>query len=721
MKHFAVTLLIFTFTPLLAMSAATEPDSTQIDEPVELSEFVVKGKLTTLTRSGLVYNMASDERAQSENALQSLAYVPLLRVDYDGAITVHGSTSYSLYLNGRPYEPGQTLPKAFLESLPASSIAKVEVITKPDNKQSADANRYIINIVLKSPMLDGYTVNLSGSGNTQPAAKGSAMGMVKKRKVDASVSYDYDLYGQRHQPMDITYTERDAAGTTSNVWQSAAKGNGDWHTHTMRAMIKWQIDSVNALYADVHGRIKQTNLKTRYVQSELYPDAETPYIYTNDHTKNTAGTSEANLIYRNYFKDDKDTERILAGYHFTYNPDKRHITQSKYTDESTSPDYHQNTDGGMTEHSAIASYLWRISRLHYARFTANDTYRRGSTNSAYFYDSDDATTFDAMTYKNNIAELKATYGGYVGDVYVSLGAKGSYDWLSMHLPMNESLDYKREKFYILPKAMLYWRPNSNNTLILDYSTSLTRPAVNQLNPFFNESNNHSVSHGNPDLKAQYMHDVTLTWYFTKIKDLTLVGNLSYNRFSDLILPYRYSKDSKMYYTYNNFGAANQYQFSFNADWRPNAWLSMSVNGAIGKRYLRSADADLHQDNFYARISPRVDFLLPNHYRIGGNYGHYANLPDPWSTQSSLNNYSFYVSKSFLQGRLNVSLTANSPFSKYIKARTTTTLPSMITEQNNFITARSFGVSLSYSFSGGERVNLRRDRSLNSTDQSTGVQ
>jgi hypothetical protein len=80
-----------------------------------------------------------------------------------------------------------------------------------------------------------------------------------------------------------------------------------------------------------------------------------------------------------------------------------------------------------------------------------------------------------------------------------------------------------------------------------------------------------------------------------------------------------------------------------------------------------------------------------------------------------------VSKSYLQGRLNVSLTANSPFSKYIKARTTTTLPSMITEQNNFITARSFGVSLSYSFSGGQRINLRRDRSLNSTDQSTGVQ
>jgi hypothetical protein len=271
-RRLILWLAVLVAVPMMAEQAGERLDSLAV--PVELNEFVVKGKLTTLTKSGLVYNMASDERAQSENALQSLAYVPLLRVDYDGAITVQGSSSYSLYLNGRPYEMGQISPKAFLESLSASSIEKVEVVTKPDNKKSADANRYIINIVLKSPMIDGYTVNLSGSGNTQPAAKGSALGMVKKGKVDASVSYDYDLYGQRHQPMDITYTERETSGAASNIWQSNAKGNGDWHTHTMRAMLKWQIDSVNTLYADAHGRIQQTNLKTRYVQSELYPDPD---------------------------------------------------------------------------------------------------------------------------------------------------------------------------------------------------------------------------------------------------------------------------------------------------------------------------------------------------------------------------------------------------------------------------------------------------------------
>jgi outer membrane receptor protein involved in Fe transport len=716
---FIVALILTVHIPL--HSYATSADTIKYNKSVELDEIVVKGKLTTQTKSGLSYNMAADKRAQSENALQSLSYVPLLNVDNDGAITVQGSSSYSLYLNGRPYEMAQTSPKKFLESLPASSIAKVEVMTKPDNSVGADANRYIINIVLKSPVVDGYTINLSGSGNTQPAATGSALAVVKKGNVDASVSYDYDLYGQRHQPLDITYTERDASATPVNIWQNKAKGNGDWHTHTIRAMFKWQMDSINTLYADAHGRIKQTNLKTRYVQSEIYPDTESPVIHINDQTRYTAGTSEANLIYRNYFRSEKNTERLLMGYHFTYNPDKRHITQSRYTAESVTPDYLQNTDGGMTEHAAIASYLWRISSLHNVRFTANETYRRGNTNSVYLHDGDDVSSLDSMKYRNNIAEIKAAYSGRIGKVRLTLVAKGDYDHMSMHLPLSQSLDYSRNRFYFLPQASISWRPNGDNSIYVDYSTSLNRPDVSQLNPFENESNDHALFHGNPNLKAQYTHDVTLTWYFTKVRNLTLVGSLSYMHLSDMILQYSYVRDSRMAYTYDNFGDANQYQFAFNANWQPNKWFSLFANGTVGKRFLRSADVDLSQDDLRASIFTQVNFLMPRHYRAGGNYGHFVNLPEPWSTVSSLNMYSFYVSKSFLQGRLSLKLTANSPFNKYNKMRVTTTLPTMFTEQNNFIIARSFGLSLSYSFSGGKRVSLRRDRTLNSTDLSTGVQ
>lgn len=207
---------------------------------VELEGITVVGheRLTSLTDGGLSYRMSENERAQSENTLQSLSYVPLLNVDMNGQITVQGSSSYSLYLNGRPYEMAQTSPKAFLESLPASSISKVEVITHPTNKMGPTANQYIINIVLKKDLTDGYVMNIGGGGNTQPAANGSLLGMIKKGNVDASLTYDYGLNGQRNQPATLAYSLPATEGNPSKEWEAHIRGNGNWHTHTLRAMFK---------------------------------------------------------------------------------------------------------------------------------------------------------------------------------------------------------------------------------------------------------------------------------------------------------------------------------------------------------------------------------------------------------------------------------------------------------------------------------------------------
>ncbi|MDE6865878.1 MAG: outer membrane beta-barrel family protein, partial [Muribaculaceae bacterium] len=160
--------------------------------------------------------------------------------------------------------------------------------------------------------------------------------------------------------------------------------------------------------------------------------------------------------------------------------------------------------------------------------------------------------------------------------------------------------------------------------------------------------------------------------------------------------------------------------SFDIRYNPKNWLSFSINGGVGKRWLSSDHPMLRQDNIFYRITPRIDFYLPNHFRVGGHYGLYKNLPDPWSSRSSLSLYSFYVSKSFVRGRLNVTLTANSPFTRYNLNHVHTSLPTMEREQNNYITARSFGVNISYSFGGGKRVNVERDRSLETKDISTGV-
>lgn len=707
-----------------SISISTMPDSlvtiALAPGAIELQEVAVIGRIINQTNSGISYNMAANRRAQSENALQSLSYVPLVNVNADGSISVQGSSSYSLYLNGRPYEMAQTSPKIFLESLPASSIAKVEVITHPDNRFGADSQRYILNIVLKQPFLEGYVLNLGAGGNTQPAANGSIMGMVKKNKIDAAINYSYNLNGQRHQPTDVTYTEKDERGDVSHIWKNKGKGDGNWHTHTVRAMLKWEIDSLNTLYADAHGKILQTNMTDNNVQSELFPIVETPEIFINNLSKYTSGSAEANLIYRNYFKDDSETERITAGYHYTYNPDRRHLTQNRQSGETKYPEYTQRTDGGLNAHTGLFSYLLRPSLYHSVRFTASDMYRQGRTESYYSHENSLDEPGNSMRYTNNIAALNISYSGWLGNIYCMASLKGNHDHFSMRLPHAPTLDYKRDRCYFLPSASFYWRPDNYNALYIDYSTNLSRPGIDMLNPFESSINDHSVNRGNPDLKAQYNHEIALTWYLTKIQNLTLAASVQYTRSSDVILSDYYTESEKMVYTYSNFGVADQTDVSVNMRYEPTNWIKLALDGSVGKRWLRSAAPYLRQNNLIYMVTPRVDFYLPNHFRIGGKYGYYKNLPNPWSSRSALTLYSFYVNKSFMSGRLNVSVTANSPFTKYNHSKTVTTLPSMVTEQNNYMTARSFGINLSYSFGGGQKVRIERDRTLNSADQKTGV-
>lgn len=707
-----------------SMSISTMPDTivTVALDPgaIELQEVAVIGRLTIQTNSGISYNMAANRRAQSENTLQSLSYVPLVNVDADGSISVQGSSSYSLYLNGRPYDMAQTSPKVFLESLPASSIAKVEVITHPDNRFGADSQRYILNIVLKQPLLEGYVLNLGAGGNTQPSANGSVMGMIKKNKFDAALNYSYNLNGQRHQPTDVTYTEKNESGEVSHIWKNEGNGDGDWHTHTVRAMLKWEIDSLNTLYADAHGQISQTNITDNIVQSELFPIVETPETFITNLSKYTSGSAETNLIYRNFFKNDTETERITAGYHYTYNPDRRHLIQNRQSDETKYPKYTQRTDGGLNAHTGLFSYLLRPSIYHSIRFTASDMYRQGKTESSYSFDNGLDEPGSSMRYTNNIAALNITYSGWLGNIYGMASLKGNHDHFSMRLPHTPTLDYKRDRFYFLPSVSLFWRPDNYNALYLDYSTNLSRPGIDMLNPFESSVNDHSVNRGNPDLKAQSNHEIALTWYLTKIRNLTLAASVQYTHSSDVILSDFYTENEKMVYTYSNFGKADQTDVSVNMGYEPTNWIKLALDGSIGKRWLHSESPYLRQNDLIYRVTPRVDFYLPNHFRIGGKFGYYRNLPNPWSSRSGLTLYSFYMSKSFMSGRLNVSVTANSPFSKYNHSKTVTTLPSMVTEQNNYMTARSFGINLSYSFGGGQKVRIERDRTLDSTDQNTGV-
>src|SRR5450432_1601859 len=115
----------------------------------------------------MVYNAEKDVNAQGGVATDLLKKIPQVSVDADGNVELQGNANIRFLINGKPSSIfGNSLTEA-LQSIPASQVKNIEVITSPGAKYDAEGTGGIINIVLKDNRLRGINGNISLSAGSR--------------------------------------------------------------------------------------------------------------------------------------------------------------------------------------------------------------------------------------------------------------------------------------------------------------------------------------------------------------------------------------------------------------------------------------------------------------------------------------------------------------------------------------------------------------------------
>lgn len=205
-----------------------------------------------------------DENISSTGGTASdvLSNIPSVDVDNDGEVSLRGSTSVTVWINGKASGLSADNRAQILEQMPAESIERIEVITNPSAKYSPEGTSGIINIVLKENRKAGYYGSLQAGVDTRGGWNTSGNINYNSGKIDA-----YFNLGYRKRISDgggiSNRTNLDEAGNPVSYLNQTSDNNGHGGPVFLRAGGTYHLttrDHLNLAAFGIFGNRKQKGL-----------------------------------------------------------------------------------------------------------------------------------------------------------------------------------------------------------------------------------------------------------------------------------------------------------------------------------------------------------------------------------------------------------------------------------------------------------------------------
>lgn len=684
----------FNISALLLLASATafadEPsenvaDSIAADATV-LDDFVVtaRKKLITADAEKVSYETQADPDAQALSALDMLRRVPMVSVDGQDNITVNGKSDFRVYVDGKPNPMLSANPGQLLKTIPASMIARFEVINNPGAQYDAEGIGGILNIVMKSAgNLDGYTATLTATGGTR-MANGNLYAMMQKDKVSVTANISAMHFGSPEMNSEISRLDR----AEGNELRNSSSMKTQYNSFNASLNLDWKPDEANRF--SVSGSFNRSPFRTYTDGSVILTDLVTSSLsgydlYSRTRSRNVGISAGAD--YSHIFAGN-DRHKLELSYRLNVTPTRTWAENSFYVSEAVGDpaipeDYVTSDRTSMTENIGQADYSLPIGEKHTFGLGSKMTFRRSWS---------DASGLDYV-HHSTIAAAYATYSLAAGDFSLTAGARYEHTHQSARFDGTERDPYEANYDNFVPSLTMAYSFGGLRNLSAGYNMRISRPGINMLNPYVNTSNPLDVTVGNPNLRPEKYNNLTLAWSAMWGK-VMLNAQAGYSFSNDGITEVKTMREGITYTSYENSLHSRQGMLSLFVNYNPFTSTRINLNSTTTYSRLRTPQG-LANHGWSETYMLGVQQNLPWELKLSGNIFGMTGMTGLQMSMGSMWTHMFSLSRAFLSDRLNVSLTAMSPFCARNKIKIHEWGNGMDNHTTMKMNLRSFMVSVSY--------------------------
>lgn len=201
-------LSIFVINTAFGQNSKSKDTVLEKEKSITLKQIVVEGKKPPITFKvdKQVFKVSQFGNASSGTGIDVIRNLPSVSVNGQGEISLRGSASFLVLINGKPTQGDASM---ILSQLSAASIENIEVITSPSAAFDSDGKAGIINIITKTGTENGLMVQTNLMGGLPPLNDFNNRRNPQRYGVDFSAGYKmnkWDISGG------LNYLRNDIAG-----------------------------------------------------------------------------------------------------------------------------------------------------------------------------------------------------------------------------------------------------------------------------------------------------------------------------------------------------------------------------------------------------------------------------------------------------------------------------------------------------------------------------